>query len=125
MYAFYDIVDETSAIVVGTPIYFDQVTAQLKAFMDRLYPYIGVKMEKYFPRGARAGVVITYGASGESSYDGVIDWIGGRLKGYYGIEAVGSVKVGKCDIYDSPNTLVVDRDEGITRQALELGAKLT
>jgi len=35
MVEFYDVVDETRAIVVGTPIYFDHVSAQLKAFMDR------------------------------------------------------------------------------------------
>lgn len=125
MYEFYDVVDEMKAIVVGTPIYFDHISAQLKAFMDRLYPYIGANTERYFPRGVKAGIVITYGASGESSYDGVIDWIKGRLKGYYGIETVGFVKIGGCDIYDSPNTLVVDRNQEIVKQALELGARLT
>ena len=124
MYEFYDVVDETRAIVVGTPIYFDHVSAQLKAFMDRLYPYIGANMERYFPKGVKAGIVITYGASGESAYDGVIDWIRGRLKGYYGIETVGFVKIGRCDIYDSPRTLVVDKNEEIIKQAIGLGAKL-
>ena len=124
MYEFYDLVGELGAIVVGTPIYFDHVSAQLKTFLDRLYPYIGVNTEKYFPEGVKAGIVITYGASGESGYDGVIDWIEGRLRGYYGIETVGFVRVGKCDIYDSPNTLVVDANEQIIREALELGAKL-
>jgi len=124
MYEFYDLADQMKAIVVGTPIYFDHVSAQLKAFLDRLYPYIGAKMERYFPTGVKAGIVITYGASGENAYDGVIDWTRGRLKGYYGIETVGCVKVGKCDIYDSANTLVVDRDEQLISQALELGARL-
>jgi len=124
MYEFYDVVDETRAIVVGTPIYFDHVSAQLKAFMDRLYPYIGANMERYFPKGVKAGIVITYGASGERAYDGVIEWIRGRLKGYYGIETVGFVKIGKCDIYDSPNTLVVDKNEEVIKQAIGLGAKL-
>lgn len=124
MHQFYDVVDQTRAVVVGTPIYFDHVSAQLKAFMDRLYPYIGANMERYFPQGVKAGIVITYGASGENSYDGVIDWIEGRLRGYYGIETVGFVKIGGCDIYDSPRTLVVDGNEGLITQALELGAKL-
>ena len=124
MVEFYDVVDEMRAIVVGTPIYFDHVSAQLKTFMDRLYPYIGANMERYFPKGVKAGIVITYGASGEHAYDGVIDWIKGRLKGYYGIETVGFVKIGKCDIYDSPRTLVVDKNEEIIQQAIGLGAKL-
>ena len=124
MVEFYDVVDETRAMVVGTPIYFDHVSAQLKAFMDRLYPYIGANMERYFPKGVKAGIVITYGASGESAYDGVIDWIRGRLKGYYGIETVGFVKIGKCDIYDSSDTLVVDENEEVIKQAIGLGAKL-
>jgi len=124
MYEFYDVVNQMKAIVVGTPIYFDHVSAQLKAFMDRLYPYIGANMERYFPKGVKAGIVITYGASGEDAYDGVIDWIRARLEGYYGIETIGSVKVGECDIYDSPNTLVVDRNEEIIKQALDLGNHL-
>ena len=97
MSKFYDIAPETDVLVLGTPIYFDQVTAQMKAFLDRLYCYLGPALENHYPNpDARAVFAITYGAGGDSTYDGIVDWLKGRLKGYYKIETAASFAIPTC-----------------------------
>jgi multimeric flavodoxin WrbA len=119
MRRFYAEAHRLRGLVIGTPIYFDHISAQLKTFMDRLYAYIGNNMEMYFPQDIRAGLVVTYGAAEEGIYDGVVDWIAGRLKSYYGIRTLGAVKIGNC-----PDTLVVDRNVDILGSARRLGEEL-
>jgi len=83
---------ETRALVLGTPIYFDHVSAQLKAFLDRLYLYTGPNPAYRFPRGVRAVLVATWENSNPARYDDVIAWLQERLSHYFAIETVGIIK---------------------------------
>jgi multimeric flavodoxin WrbA len=95
MQGFYDAVasaDEPKGLVVGTPIYFDHVSAQLKAWLDRLYCYTYTERgEKMFPSGFRAVFVTPWGWDKVDAYVAVVDWLEGRLEGYHGIETLGRV----------------------------------
>ncbi len=86
MQRFYDAAPLADLLVIGSPIYLDHITAQLMAFIQRLFCYIGQPpaMESHYPRpGARAVLAITYGVGGEHAYDEVIDWLAERLSGYW------------------------------------------
>jgi multimeric flavodoxin WrbA len=119
MRLFYDIAGRMTGLVIGTPIYFDQVAAQLKIFMDRLFCCLGPAMEISLPPNVKAGIVITYGDSNKTMYDYVIKWIAGRLAVYYKIKTVGSIKIGGC-----PEKLVVDKNAGLLKEARRLGERL-
>lgn len=67
-------------LVLGTPIYLDHITAQLKAWIDRMHCFnhteLGAKM---FPDGFRAVLVVTYGEKDPHFYDDVSGWLGGLV----------------------------------------------
>ncbi len=56
----YDLFEEANILVLATPIYFFSMTAQLKAFIDRLY---AVPFEKW--RGKKIVLLMTYGGDDE------------------------------------------------------------
>jgi len=117
---FYELAPEADVVAIGSPIYLDHVTAQTKAFIDRLYCYLGPNLENYYPnRKARAVVAITYGAGDEHAYDYVLDWLKARLKGYFGIETVASLAV-HSTVYDPP----IGPDHSVVQRARELGRRL-
>jgi len=120
MYRFYDIAPQTDVLVLGSPIYLDHVTAQTKAFIDRLYCYLGPRLENNYPnQDARAVLCITYGAGGERTYDAVLDWLRARLKGYWGIETVGALAA-----HATAHEPIIAPDHPILQTARQLGAGL-
>jgi len=93
MRRFYDVAPTTDVLVLASPIYLDHVTAQMMAFVQRTYCYLGAGLENRYPNpGARAILGVTYGAGGAGTYDGVLDWLAGRLKGYFGIETLATFR---------------------------------
>lgn len=96
MARFYELAPEADVLVLAAPIYLDHITAQLMAFVQRLFCYLGPPpaLESRYPRpGARAVLGITYGAADPNMYDGVLDWLAARLKGYFNIETLAKFKV--------------------------------
>jgi len=73
--------DSPKGLVIGTPIYLDHVSAQLKIWIDRLHAYNYTDLGDFmFPNGFRAVLVMTYGAADEHMYDFVVDWLAGLLE---------------------------------------------
>jgi len=77
--AFYEAVAEARSpkgLVIGTPIYLDHISAQLKIWIDRLHAYNYNELGQHmFPEGFKAVLVVTYGAPKIDQYDAVADWI--------------------------------------------------
>ena len=119
MAGFVGAVEEGCGLVIGTPGYFDHVSAQLKMFLDRMYCFLGPDLKNHFPKKARAVLVMTYEADNPKSYESVLTWIEERLKGYYGIETIGSIK-----LHGSPCRLTSNKDAAICEKAYALGLKL-
>jgi len=94
MQRFYDLAPETDVLVLASPIYLDHITAQLMTFIQRTYCYIGRALENYWPKkDVRAVLGITYGASSPTGYDCVLNWMAGRMEGYFDIPTVGTFKI--------------------------------
>ena len=70
---------EARAFVLGTPIYFDHVSAQTKTFLDRLSLYTGPNPELRFPKGVKAVLVATWEARDPQAYDDEVTWLEGRF----------------------------------------------
>lgn len=114
----YDALDEARGLVLGTPIYFDHVSAQTKIFLDRLYAYFGPNNTNRFPQGYKAALAFAWGDSSPELYDSVIDWVKGRLTGYYQMEIVDALKAWDTDNFPAAQNAV------LLQQAYEAGKKL-
>jgi len=113
-----DELEASGALVLGTPIYFDHVSAQTKLFIDRLYPYLGPDMEHRFPPGVKAVLAAAWEAEGPEAYDEVVKWVRDRLSFYFDIETVGVLTAA-----DTGNQPVWGRED-LLREARDLGTLL-
>jgi multimeric flavodoxin WrbA len=105
-------------IVIGTPIYYDQVSSRTKLFIDRLYYYSmshGAEYRKRFPDGVKCVNVITCGWDHPNAYDEVLEWMNGRMKNYWKMKVIGDLK---C--YGSHKRPIRD-NESLLAEARELG----
>jgi len=118
MHTLYAALEAAQGLVLGTPIYFDHVTAQTKTFLDRLYAYLGPDLENYFPPGYKAVIVVTYGDANQAWYEEVVEWLRGRLSTYWHIETVDALKVANADAMPPAGR------PDVLRRAYEAGTKL-
>ena len=89
LYEAFDTAAEPKGLIVGTPVYFDHVSAQLKAVLDRLYSYTYTDLgQKMFPKGFKAVLVATFDDEPPDRYNNVLDWLAGRLEFYHEIETI-------------------------------------
>ena len=120
MRRFYDVAPQTDVLFLASPIYLDHITAQLMAFIQRTYCYLGAHLENYYPlRTARAALGITYGAGKPHMYQYVLDWMAARLKGYYGIETLATFTIPA-----TTHEPIIAADHPEVRRAREFGAGL-
>ena len=59
MQKIYKLMMESDGLIVATPIYFSGVTAQTKAWLDRLFPYIGMDLSPKMPAGKKVSFIFT------------------------------------------------------------------
>jgi len=111
----YEAIKDANVLVLGTPIYFDHISAQTKIFIDRLRKAIwGVG----FPKGAKAIVVITYEWDNPTGYDYVIDWLKERLRQYHKLETIATFKA------ENTTKNPVSGRRPLLREAFDLGRSL-
>jgi len=53
------LMQECDGLIVATPIYFGGVTAQAKAWLDRMFPYIGMDLSPKMPPKKRVSFIFT------------------------------------------------------------------
>ncbi|MDY6834632.1 MAG: flavodoxin family protein [Chloroflexota bacterium] len=62
----YDKIEQSDAMIIGSPIYFSAVTSECKMFFDRLFPYLNYgNYSTNFPKRIPVGLVFTMGADDE------------------------------------------------------------
>lgn len=87
--------ESMDALVLGTPIYYDHVSARAKLFIDRLYYYSmshGDEYRKRFPDNVKFISVFSCGWDNPNVYSEVVDWLNGRMSHYWNMGIVGSIK---------------------------------
>jgi multimeric flavodoxin WrbA len=115
----YDLISESRALVLGSPVYFDQVSAQAKMFIDRLYCYTYTDQGvANFPAGYKGVVAIAYEDSHPARYVYVLEWLKERLEHYHKIEIIGSLSAGGTAM------VPVSKREDLLGRAFELGRQL-
>lgn len=122
----YDQIVECDALIFGSPIYFDNVSAQAKAFIDRcncFRPYDFKKIDpehsflKLLPKKRPGAMVFVGGESGW--FEGARRTVVGLFK-WIEIASVGMVTWSHEDVAVGS----VANDMAVTEQAKELGRKL-
>ena len=74
MQQLYRALHECDGVVIGTPIYFYNMSAQLKAFTDRLFALLAPGFERRLGEEGRPAVfVVTQGAEDESLFAPVVE----------------------------------------------------
>ena len=91
----YPFIESMDALVLGTPIYYDHVSARTKLFIDRLHFYSMTHGQEYhqkFPRNVKFISIVTYEWDKPDAYDAVIHWINERMNQYWKMQLVASLK---------------------------------
>lgn len=114
----FESLESMDAFVFGSPIYFDHITAQGKAFIDRLICYSEGDRKGRFPQGVPAVLAITYEWNNPKAYDGVLFWLRERFQHYFKMKVVGTLAVG------GTTDLPVEGRQDILEEAYRLGASI-
>jgi len=88
----YDAIQAADAVVLGTPIYMWEMTAQMKAMIDRLRPLFKPDFSSRLAPGKQAAWVITQGRPEPDAYADYIDMLRGMI-GMFGFREVREVLV--------------------------------
>ena len=113
--------ESMGALVLGSPIYYDQVSSRAKLFIDRLYYYSRSHGNEYFerfPKDVKFISAVTCGWDNKDAYNEVVNWLNGRMTNYWKMEIVGGLKG-----YGSGSKPVKDNVE-LLEKARELGNSL-
>ncbi|MCT4632431.1 MAG: flavodoxin family protein [Firmicutes bacterium] len=76
MNSVYDAVNNSDVVVLGTPIYFGGMTAQLKNVFDRFFPYMPGKLEG----NKKCVLIVSHGAPDKASYESFTNTISSMAK---------------------------------------------
>ena len=80
--------EKMSALVLGTPIYYDHISASTKLLIDRLYYYETSGKTQILPKNIPAVIIVTYEWDDPNAYDEVANWMRGRLEHYWKMKVV-------------------------------------
>jgi multimeric flavodoxin WrbA len=98
MTGIYAALEESDLLVLGSPIYLDQVSAQTWIFLNRLYPYIGPapQLENRWKGPKRCLLVATQGREDASFYRPQLDGLAAAFRKYWAVECVEHLAIGGC-----------------------------
>ncbi|MCL4439713.1 MAG: flavodoxin family protein [Firmicutes bacterium] len=117
MQSVYVDIKEADAIVIGSPIYFGQVTAQTKLLMDRLYPMIDSPFKSRFGN-KKAVVVYSLGNINADLFKQYLDY-NTNVISCYGLNVIDTIlTLGAID----PKTAI--SNETIMEKAFKTGKEL-
>ena len=69
----HQLMKECDGMIVASPIYFGGVTAQVKAWLDRMFPYIGMDLTPKMPPGKKVSFIFTQNQPNARLFRGGID----------------------------------------------------
>jgi multimeric flavodoxin WrbA len=120
MQKIYEAIQEADGILVASPIYFGGVTAQTKAWLDRLFPLIDMNVNSRMARGKKAAFIFTQNQPVPELFTNNID-VFKMMIGFIGFEVKGSLLA--CNLDKGYKPMVAENKEVMAR-AYELGKEL-
>lgn len=72
MQKIHQLILESDGLIVASPIYFSGVTAQTKAFLDRMFPYVSVNLVPKLPKSKKVSFIFTQNQPDERLFKGGI-----------------------------------------------------
>ena len=82
MQVLYKAIKDADAIILGSPIYYGEVTGQMKTFMDRWYALRDHNRNLRLAEGKKALFILTQGAEGADRYSSVAERLTRVLESY-------------------------------------------
>ncbi|WP_319579963.1 flavodoxin family protein [uncultured Methanospirillum sp.] len=73
MQTLYAKIREADVLIFGTPVYFAQMTGQMKQFIDRLYALIDAEYKPRIASGKKSAVILTQGDDNVAAFTGIAD----------------------------------------------------
>ncbi|MGB7788603.1 flavodoxin family protein [Methanoregula sp.] len=67
------LVQESDGLIVASPIYFSGVTAQTKAWLDRMFPYVSMNLVPKLPGSKKVSFIFTQNQPDERLFRGGIE----------------------------------------------------
>ncbi|MDQ0286803.1 multimeric flavodoxin WrbA [Desulfofundulus luciae] len=108
---------DAQALIIGSPIYMGQVTAQTKLLLDRLFPIIGPDFKPRFGV-KKVALVYSQGNPQADAFKSYFDYLAGGLK-MLGLEAVATIV---CAGANDPQTAL--NDQQLMTRAFNVGRAL-
>ncbi len=111
----YDKIHGADAVIFASPIYFNDVSGQMKCFLDRWYAFWDAEYQKRLEPGKRGLIILPYEAGRETMYDGLLERHIGLLRGMGLTDVTGFTVAGvrhKGDILSKPEALAKAAESG-------------
>ncbi len=118
MQTLYAKIREADRLVFGTPVYFAQMTGQMKLFIDRLYALIDAEYASRIPAGKVASIVITQGDENPESFTAIAGTFGFAMS-FLSVDVVAPLIVPGLD---KPND--VEKNPAYLSAAFKMGQDL-
>ena len=59
MQKIHQLMQESDGLIIASPIYFSTVTAQTKAWLDRMFPYVSMNLVPKLPKSKKISFIFT------------------------------------------------------------------
>ncbi|MGV8118151.1 MAG: flavodoxin family protein [Candidatus Xenobiia bacterium LiM19] len=73
MQPIYQAIREADGIIVASPIYFGEVTAQTKLWIDRMFPFIDKDLKSLLPKSLKAAFIFTQNQPCHALFEGYME----------------------------------------------------
>jgi multimeric flavodoxin WrbA len=120
MQKIHTLMQRSDGIIVASPIYFAGVTAQTKAWLDRLFPYIGMNLSPKMPAGKKVSFIFTQNQPDGRLFDTPIRTFM-QMVGLTGLVVKDFMLA--CDL-DAGVKLPVEERKDLMKQAYRIGKDL-
>jgi len=82
----YDMIKSADALVFASPIYFSQMTGQMRLFLDRFYALVNSDHTSRIDAGKKTVIIGAQGAPAEVSFAKVYEEFAGILQQFFGMD---------------------------------------
>ncbi|MBP7901500.1 MAG: flavodoxin family protein [Spirochaetes bacterium] len=116
----YNSINESSALIIATPVYFGGVTAQTKSFTDRMFPFIDLNVQTLLENRKKASFIFTQNQPHPFLFRKAMDSFAEMFE-YMGFDTIDILPA--CGL-SKGYTPMVSEDKEIMNKAFKLGLNI-